>query len=161
MLEEGKQVEILWLEEGWLRVRVLAPEVVHKMTPVQMHAKEPIVGEERIVEFPRGFRVYLLDDTGQLEAFLRADYGYLLPSARKLVAQGRVVLLNHKQERLDAMELVIDGKKQKIYSERHIRIRRENMVLEGEGFVSDLTFQRYTIRKIRGTVPIPPDLQIP
>ncbi len=142
-LDEASTVEIEIFEEGYLRMRILAPSLVHRVTTTG-----------RIIEFPDGFNAYMFNDSGALSGYLSADHGTLLPEYRQVIVRHNVVFLNEKGERLDAYELIIDAEKQKIYTHNRVKFRTKDGTIIGDGFESDLSLKRYRIFKPKGELPL-------
>ena len=68
-----------------------------------------------------------------------------------MTAKDNVVLTSENGKRLETEELIWDEKKNKIYTDRKVKITTGKEVIEGEGFSSNPDFTEYTISKIHGT----------
>ena len=63
-----------------------------------------------------------------------------------------VSVLNRKGERLNTEQLFWDENKQKIYTNKFVRIKTAKQIIYGDGLISNTDFTQYKITNIRGTI---------
>jgi hypothetical protein len=67
-----------------------------------------------------------------------------------MIARDSVILINLKQEELFTEELIWKQDSAKIYTEKYIKIVRNDVVIHGKGFESTEDFSNYVIKKVTG-----------
>lgn len=143
--EIGVNVEVDEMEEGYLRVKIQAPETIR-------HTQG-----ENTTEFPKGIKAYTYDESGNIESSMSARYATLNEEQGQIQgmkAKNDVVVVNVKGERLNTEELNWDAKEKKIWSDAFVKIRTQDEIIYGRGFTSNEDFSEYTIRKITGTISV-------
>lgn len=136
----AKNSEILYTEEGKLKVKVLAP-----VTFSYQFAEEPYT------DFPEGITVFNYSDSLTIESELTANYAIYYEKKKLWNARYNVVALNRKGEILNTESLFWDEQKKIIYSQEMVKITTEDGVTFGEGFESDEMFNEWVILKPTGT----------
>ena len=74
---------------------------------------------------------------------------------------GNVEVESLQGERFDTSELFWDQKKEKVYSEKYIRIQQEEQIITGVGFESNQNMTRYKIFNSQGEFPVEDTPQSP
>ncbi len=141
-VETGEDVEMRYSSDGNVRVKIIAP------TLKRHREKKPYI------EFNNGLRVYFYDENRQIDSKLRAKYGIAYENRDEMVVRKDVVLINTKGEKLNTEKLTWEREKQKIYTDKFVKIKREDEIIMGEGLVSNEKFTEYTIKDIKGTINI-------
>ena len=100
--------------------------------------------------FPEGFKLEFLDSNLVPTAFLEANYGEMLSEEKIMIARDSVILVNFKKEELYTEELIWQQDSAKIYTEKYVKIKRDDVVIHGKGFESNEDFSQYVIKKITG-----------
>lgn len=100
--------------------------------------------------FPEGFKLEFLDSNHVPNAFLEAKYGEMLSEEHLMIARDSVILVNFKKEELFTEELIWKQDSAKIYTDKYIKIKREDVVIHGKGFESTEDFSNYVIKKVTG-----------
>ncbi len=136
----AKNIELIYTENGNLRMRVLAPE-----TQSFQYAEEPYN------EFPKGITVFRYDDSMKIESTITANYAIFYEAKELWNAKYDVVAQNRIGQILNTEQLFWDQKSKKIYSDDMVKITSGDDVIFGEGFDSDENFNDWVIRKISGT----------
>ncbi len=95
--------------------------------------------------FPEKIFVEKFDSVYQAEASIAGDTAYFFSNEKLWRLVGNVEVFNQKHERFLTEELFWDQKKQKIYSDKFIRIETIEYILEGYGFISDESMSDYQI----------------
>lgn len=136
----AKNSEILYTEQGKLKVKVLAPT-----TNSYPNAEEPYT------EFPDGITVFNFNDSLAVESQITANYAIYYEEKELWNARYNVVAMNKKGEILNTEQLFWDEKKKTIYSHDMVKITTEDGVTFGEGFESDEMFTDWFILKPTGS----------
>ena len=100
--------------------------------------------------FPEGFKMEFLDSNLHTNAFLEANYGEILSEEQLMIARDSVILVNFKKEELYTEELIWKQDSAKIYTDKYIKIKRNDVVIHGKGFESTEDFSNYVIKKVTG-----------
>lgn len=100
--------------------------------------------------FPEGFKLEFLDSNLIPNAYLQAKYGEMLSEDKMMIARDSVILVNFKKEELYTEELIWKQDSAKIYTDKYIKIKREDVVIHGKGFESTEDFSSYVIKKVTG-----------
>jgi len=136
----AKNSEILYSEEGVLKLKVIAP-----VTQSYQFAEEPYT------EFPEGITVFNYGDSLAIESQLTANYAIYYEKKKLWNARYNVVAENSKGEILNTEQLFWDEQKKTIYSNDMVKITTEDGVTFGEGFESDEMFNDWVILRPTGT----------
>lgn len=107
---------------------------------------------EPYVEFPVGLELRSYGEQGAENAFLSAEYAIQFVNEHKVEAKGSVILKNNKGEALETEHLIWDELNEQIYTEEFVKITKEDQVIMGEGFLSDIYFNEYSLKKSRGII---------
>lgn len=135
-VKESFNVTYLRSQKGRVVNRLYAPEVQQF--------------KNRNTVFPMGFKLEFLDSNLNMNAMLQAKYGEILSEKQMMIARDSVILINLKQEELFTEELIWKQDSAKIYTEKYIKIVRNDVVIHGKGFESTEDFSNYVIKKVTG-----------
>ena len=103
-------------------------------------------------EYIKGIAVEFYDKSMILEATLTCDYAKYLIDKEIWEAKFNVEVNNVKEnEKLNTELLYWNMNKEKIYSDKFVKITRSEEILFGEGFESNQDFSKWKILKITGT----------
>lgn len=104
--------------------------------------------------FPEGLYVEKFDTLFRTEASLKADtaYNYEKKGLWKFVGNVKVESLEGKT--FETSLLFYDEKKEKVYSDKYIRIQEEDKIITGIGFESNQDMTKYKIFDSQGEIPI-------
>lgn len=136
----AKNSEIIYTEEGMMKVKVLAP-----VTYSYQFAEEPYT------DFPEGITVFNFGDSLNIVSQLTANYAIYYEKKKLWNARYNVVAMNSKGEILNTEQLFWDEEKKIIYSNDMVKITTEDGVTFGQGFESDEMFDDWVILKPTGT----------
>lgn len=142
--ETGKDIELIYTEDGKTKVRLNAPKLVRSKT------KDPYV------EFPDGLSVKFYNDSLEVTSTLKANYGIRYEKEDKTYFRDEVELENVANEQLFTEELIWNEKQETIYSEKFVRIVTPEQRINGKGFEADQQFTNYTIKNISGQIYVQP-----
>lgn len=147
---KATQVNTLISDSGITRYRIEAAEWI-----VFGKAKEPYW------YFPEGIYVEKFDTLFHSEASIKADTAYYFDKKGLWHLIGSVEVESLQGERFDTSELFWDQKKEKVYSEKYIRIQQEEQIITGVGFESNQNMTRYKIFNSQGEFPVEDTPQSP
>lgn len=137
----GENMEIVYTENGKVKVRALAPESMY-----YQYAEEPYH------EFPKGITVYNYDDSLNIESTITANYAIFYEEEELWDARYDVVAQNNKGQILNTEQLFWDQKTKKIYSDDMVKLTSGDDVIFGEGMDSDEDFNDWVVRKPSGKI---------
>lgn len=100
--------------------------------------------------FEKGIYLENFDSLFQVEASIKADTAYFYNKEELWKLMGNVDIKNQKGERFNTELLYWDQRKQKVYSDRFIRIEQPDRIITGRGFESNQQMTVYTIRQPEG-----------
>ncbi|MBC8046757.1 MAG: LPS export ABC transporter periplasmic protein LptC [Fimbriimonadaceae bacterium] len=138
-VEHGKDVELIYSEDGFVKVRIQA-EVVTKHNT-----------DNPYIEFDDGLHVDFYDANLIATSTLDAEYGVRYQKELKTVVRHNVVVVNEKKETLNTEELTWDEKKHTIYTDKQVIIKTDTDTIYGEGLEADERMTRYKILKPGGS----------
>lgn len=141
-IETGKDVEILYSDNGIVRIKAVAK------TATRYNTQKPYM------EFSDGMKMFFYSATGEVESTLTARYATAVENSNEMTARDSVVVINNKGERLDTDELIWDETKKTIYSNTFVRISTADEIIYGKGMVADQNFSNYVVKSITGIVKV-------
>ena len=100
--------------------------------------------------FERGVYLEKFDTLFQVEASIESDTAYYYDKQKLWKLMGHVVIKNLKGEKFFTELLYWDQNREKIYSDRFIRIEQPDRIITGQGFDSNQQMTVYTIHKPEG-----------
>ena len=104
--------------------------------------------------FPKGLYVERFDSVLHVDARIKCDTAYFYERLQLWELRGNVHIENLQDEKFDTELMFWDQRKEKIYSDKFIRIERKDQIWTGFGFDSDQSMTVYTVRKPQGIFPI-------
>lgn len=136
-------VDALISDSGVLRYRLVTAEyaIFDKKTPPYW-------------AFERGVYLEQFDSLHQVQATIQADTAYYYDRKKLWELRGHVFIQNQQGEEFRTEQLFWNQATERVYSDRHIRIRQTDNIIEGYGFDSDQRLTQYTIRDTEGIFPI-------
>ena len=137
------QVNTLISDSGITRYRIEAAQWL-----VYGKAKEPYW------YFPEGIYVEKFDTLFHTEASIKADTAYYFDKKGLWHLIGNVEVESLQGEQFDTSELFWDQKKEKVYSDKYIRIQQKEQIITGIGFESNQNMTRYKIFNSQGEFPV-------
>lgn len=144
-VEQGKDIEMFYSENGMVKIRIQAPVLTRYLT------------EDPYTEFNDGLHVDFYNDSSRVISVLTANYGIRYEKELKTIVRNNVIVVNEKGEQLSTEELIWDERKSLIYSEKFVKITTDNEVIYGEGLEADERMTRYKILKPQGTLKLKMD----
>ncbi|MDR0429908.1 MAG: LPS export ABC transporter periplasmic protein LptC [Tannerellaceae bacterium] len=104
--------------------------------------------------FPEGLYLEKFDTLFQAEATVKADTGYYYMNKELWELTGNVEIQNMEGEFFETSLLYWDGKEDRIYSDKFIRIEQKEQIINGIGFESNQNMTKYTIFNTTGIFPV-------
>ncbi|MEW6135361.1 MAG: LPS export ABC transporter periplasmic protein LptC [Bacteroidota bacterium] len=146
--ETIKNVELKYYDSGQLKVYLKAP------------ALYAYYGAENKMIFPKGLKVLFLDSKGKITGTLTAGYGLNYLDDKILKVRNNVVIVNNEEkETLETEELNWDQRKQKIYTEAHVKLKTPDKLILGQGLEADEKLKRRTLRNVTGEFQVNEDFE--
>lgn len=126
---------------------------------IQLEMSAPILekydnSDPPYAEFRTGIRVILYDGKPIAQAKVTAKYAKCTDN-NLWELRDSVVVINDKNERLETEILYWDQAKDKIYTDRFVKITSEDQITQGIGFESDSHLTRRRIFKVTAEITIP------
>lgn len=140
-VREAENVEHLYTENGKVKVKMLADQVLEKQNGDQ--------------EFPKGLYLEFYDVVGKLESTLRANQAFFNKEEELWRGVGNVEVINvKKSEQLNTEELFWKPKDKRIFTEKFVTIRLQSDVIYGEGLEAAQDMSSYRILKPSGNLQV-------
>lgn len=137
-IEQAKNVEILYSEEGKVRVKIKAPILVRHNT------KDPYS------EFPDGINGEFYNDNLQPTSYLKACYATKKEKQNEVYIYEDIEVLTSKGDMILTEKLVWQEKSKRIFSDTIVTIITKTEEITGTSFEATQDFSEYTIRNISG-----------
>lgn len=104
------------------------------------------------VWYRKGVRLTFYDRQGRAQNTLRGNVGHFDKAQNLYRVRGQVQVESAvKKQQVDTEELFYDQNKQRIYTDKFVRIETATEVLTGTGLTANQDFSRYTILHPTGT----------
>ena len=136
----SQNVEWFYTKNGAASHRLISPKVLR------------FEAQKEYIEFPLGLEIYSYNTQGEQEAFMKSDYAIQNLEDNTIEAKGGVLLENLVGEKLETEYLVWDEKSEEIFTEELVKITKQGQSIIGEGFESNISFSKYTLKNSRGII---------
>ena len=100
--------------------------------------------------FEKGIYLENFDSTFQVEASIQSDTAYYYDKQKLWKLMGNVFIKNLRGEKFNTELLYWDQEKEKVYSDRFIRIEQPDRIITGRGFDSNQQMTIYNIHMPEG-----------
>jgi len=144
-VETAKDVETIYSDSARITVIAKSPQY------------DRYAGEKSYVEMPKGVSVFFYDTLMHVKSKLTANYAINYEKDKMMEAKNNVVVVNEKGEQLNTEHLVWDQKKAIIYSDKFVKINTGKEILWGDGMEADERFDKWKIKKPKGSITIKED----
>ena len=128
------------------------------VTRYRINAKDWLVfskAKEPYSYFPEGIYVEKFDSLFIPEASIKADTAYFWDKKSLWRLIGNVEVVTLKNEKFETEELFWDQKKERIYSDKFVRIEKQDQVITGKhGFESNQDMTEYYIFNSQASFPV-------
>ena len=138
-IEKIKGALLLHTERGKVKVRLIANNI-ERFQEIQPS-----------LIFSNHLEVHFYNDSSQLQSTLKADDASIDEETKIMFAKNNVILTSVDDKKLETDELLWDENRNKIYTDKKVKITTGKEVIFGEGFTSTPDFKQYSITKIHGT----------
>jgi len=141
--------ETTYNDSGVIRYHLTTPRLLRfpEQRPAQGNPRK-----EAYLEFPEGFHLQKYDQNKRIESEISANYGKQYIDQDLWYASGNVVLINIKGDTLRTEELNYDRKKDLIYTDKFVSIKKGDRYITGYGGKSDAQMTHWTFIKTKGHV---------
>lgn len=100
--------------------------------------------------FEKGVYLEKFDTLFHIDASIKADTAYYYDKKKLWELRSNVQIQSQRGDRFETSLLFWDEKKEKVYSDRFIRISQEDKIITGYGFESDQNLTEYQIKNTTG-----------
>lgn len=138
----AKNVKMLYTENGATQILMTAP-VLNRY--IEANGKA-------YTDFPKGMHLIFYNEEGEESSTLKANYSIYWESDGIWEAEYDVVATNEKGEQLNTEYLIWHQDKERISSDRAVKITTNDLVTYGDGFISNQNFTSWEIIKGRGII---------
>jgi len=137
-IEKGKGIRMVYSDSAQVKLIVEAPEMVRSAE----------FGQQKDY-FPAGIIVEFIGPDQKPFSWLEANEAVREENSGKIVAKGRVVFENNKDQKLETPELIWDEQQKKVYTDKIVRITEPSRgdTTYGFGFSANQEFTIFEIRK--------------
>jgi len=142
-VETARDVTIRYTDSAILKATISAP----------LMERYPKVAEPYL-EMTEGLSAVFYDDEGKVSSNLSANYGKNYERKELIELRNKVHVRNKLGEELESEELFWDQKTKRIFTDKFVKITRNQELIYGEGFESNERFTKYKILKPSGRVKI-------
>lgn len=141
-IEIAENIELQYSDSGILYAKIFADSM--KRYP---YADSPYL------ELIKNVHAKFYNKSGKkVTSSLKAEYAKKRDKSQTISVYDNVALTNVKNETLLTSELHWDQKKKKIYTEKFVTIIRNGDTLHGIGLISNESFSRYRVKKLKGQI---------
>ena len=102
-------------------------------------------------EFPEGVELTLFDDNNN-ESHVVADYAIVYVETDLIDLRRNVILNTHNKDTLFAEQLFYDQKREWLFTNKSVKFRRQDELINGNGFDSDRNFSKARVLEVTGVV---------
>lgn len=103
-------------------------------------------------ECPNGFLIERFDKEGAITSRISAEYGKRFNKEERYEALGNVIVTTEKGDTLKTEQLIFLHKKDRLYSEKYVRIYQTDRIIHGVGFESDSDLKNRIFYKTHGNI---------
>ena len=138
-----KNVKIYYSDSAELKTIIQAPLI------------DRYSGENTKSIMSKGFKANLYNPDKSIRSQISAKYATYYDDKKRMEAKNNVIVENLETgEKLNTEELIWDERNALIYSDKFVKIRTKDEILYGDGFESDENFDKWKIKKPKGSFPI-------
>lgn len=137
--EEALDVSMIYSDSAILRVEVSGSRMLRYLDR-----------ENPRQEFPDGIKVVFYNSNGRPSSTMTADLATRYDKTNEIHVRKNVVWESFGGERLETEELIWEERKEKVYSNRFVKITKPDEVIYGYGFEANQEFTEWTINAVEG-----------
>lgn len=147
IIEEGKNIESFFSQEGQMRARLTAP-LMYRLAPESRTGTDTAY-----VEFPNTLHVDFYNDSTQIESWLDSKYGKYFENYDKVYLRDSVVVINVKGDTLKCPDLWWDQRAKLFYTDKYARYHsKDNNIYGGKGLEATQDMTTVTFKEPTGVV---------
>ncbi len=139
--ETGEGVTLTYTDSGMVKAKIKATLMQH----FSLSTKPYIL-------MPKGVSGTFFDNDKRVSSFAYADIGIYYDKEKYLVMKQNVKLINVKGDTLSTEYLVWDEVKEKIFTDKFVKITTPDQLIYGDGLVSNQNFTEYRITNVKGNI---------
>lgn len=139
--ETGEGVTITYTDSGVVKAKIIAPLMQHFS-----------MSQKPYTLMPKGVEGTFFDNNKNASSFAFADIGIYYEKEKYLVMKQNVKLINVKGDTLSTEYLVWDEVKEKIFTDKFVKITTADQLIYGDGLVSNQNFTEYRITNVKGNI---------
>jgi LPS export ABC transporter protein LptC len=141
--DRAMDVTFIYSENGKTKAKLHTSEFVGNET-----AKPPYI------DFLKGVKMDMYDDQLQIESTITARSARYYTQEENVIARDSVVVKNKKGEKLQTEELVWNKKLERFYTDKFVRITKDDQISYGTGLEASQDLTYIKIKNQRGTIPV-------
>lgn len=141
--DKATDVTFIYSEQGKTRAKLYTKEFVGNET-----ANPPYI------DFLNGVKMDMYDDKLEIESTITARTARYYTSEENVIARDSVVVKNRKGEKLQTEELVWNKKLERFYTDKFVRITKDDQISYGSGLEASQDMSYIKIKNQRGTIPV-------
>ena len=104
--------------------------------------------------FEKGVYLEKFDTLFHIDASIKADTAYYYEKKKLWELRGNVLIRSQRGDKFETEQLYWDERKEKVYSDKYIRIEQEDKAITGYGFESNQALTEYEIKNTTGVFTI-------
>lgn len=139
---------IEYTDSGKLKAMIIATRVENYIYFDEKSGKE----DDQKLMMSNGVKAIFYDQRRNPNSTLTSEKATRYDKAKQTHIEDNVVVVNNKGDSLSTEYLLWDENTDKISSDKHVRVRTAEEIIFAEGFESDVNFEEYTFKKVRGTI---------
>ena len=123
------------------------------ITRYKIVTEEWVINDKKIPPywaFEKGVYLEKFDTLFHIDASIKADTAYYYEKKKIWELRSNVQIQSQRGDKFETELLFWDEKKEKVYSDKFIRISQEDKVITGYGFESDQNLTEYQIKNTTG-----------
>jgi LPS export ABC transporter protein LptC len=139
--ETGEGVTVTYTDSGVVKAKIKSPLMQHFS-----------MSQKPYTLMPKGVEGTFFDSNKDASSFVFAGIGIYYETEKYLVMKENVKLINVKGDTLSTEYLVWDEVKEKIYTDKFVKITTPDQLIYGDGLVSNQNFTEYRITNVKGNI---------
>ena len=139
--ETGEGITLTYTDSGIVKARVKAAVIQHFS-----------MGRKPYILMPKGVEGTFYDKGQNISSFASAEIGIYYDKEKYLILKQNVKLINVKGDTLSTEYLVWDEVKEKLYTDKFVKITTPDQLIYGDGLVSNQDFTEYKITNVKGVI---------
>jgi len=139
--ETGEGITLTYSDSGIVKAKIKSALMQHFS-----------MSQKPYTLMPKGVEGSFYDKSQVISSYAYADIGIYYERDKYLVMKQNVKLINVKGDTLSTEYLVWDEVKEKIFTDKFVKIRTSDQLIYGDGLVSNQNFTEYRITNVKGVI---------